>query len=78
MWSLLSLVATLGCLAFLGWAAYRSWKVMPVDHSPTPFSRSQDANEAAALAYDARHPRVHRIRFVRRRHYPARPDDFDL
>jgi hypothetical protein len=58
-------------VALLGWGlwvlARRAWDRMPLEKTPSPYSRSQARNRAGAAVYEAYHPRVQRVRVQRRR-----------
>jgi len=58
-------------LALLAWGCYvvahRAWAQMPLDKTPTPWSRSQARNRAGAAVYHEGRPHIHRVHFARRR-----------
>lgn len=58
-------------LALLAWVcrvlARRAWDAMPLEKTPSPWSRSQRQNRRAAERWHDNHPRLSQARFERRR-----------
>lgn len=58
-------------LVLLGWGARvlarRAWEQMPLEKTPSTYTRSQDRNRAGAAVYYAARPRIGKVRFARRR-----------
>lgn len=58
-------------VVLLAWGLYKlartAWDRMPLDKTPSPWSRSQGRNRAGAAVYDADRPRIQKVRFSRRR-----------